>query len=95
MPLVELPGFAEKVRRQTWRGNVLPTPYLGRVLCSRCQSAEMIPLAPVVSEALFFFGGYGEAVRTTAAVCPACHRVVEVRRESVAPLRRVRLDVAS
>lgn len=92
MPLVELPGFDEKVRRQTWTGNVLPMVFLGRVSCSRCQSAEMIPLSPVVSEALFFFGGYGEAVRTTAAVCPACHRVVEVHRESIAPLRRVRLE---
>lgn len=92
MPLVELPGFDEKVRRHTWAGNVLPMVFRGRVLCSRCQSSEMIPLAPFVSEALFFFGGYGEAVRTTAAVCPACHRVVEVRRELIAPVRRVRLE---
>ena len=92
MPLVELPGFDEKVRRQAWTGNVLPVPYAGRVLCSRCRSGELVTLNPFVSEALFFFGGYGEALKITAAVCSSCHGVIEVRRESVAPWRRVRLE---
>lgn len=91
MPLVELPGFAEKARRAAWTGEVLPDVYRGPRLCPRCHSADVVVLAPFTAEALFFFGGYGEAQRLTAAVCPACHRTFEVSRESVAPIHRVRL----
>lgn len=91
MPLVELPGFDEKVRQATWIGNVLPTIYLGDRHCPRCTFGHIVTLEPFVEEPLFFHGGYGEAQRRTVDVCLACGKTSVRVLESLAPIRRIRL----
>jgi hypothetical protein len=91
MPLIELPGFEEAVRRETWTGNVLPMIYEGVQHCPRCTFGEVITLEPFIEEPLFFFGGYGEAQRRTIDVCLACGKASVRVLESIAPIRRIRL----
>lgn len=91
MPLVELPGFDEKVRGQSWEGSVLPMVYEGIRHCPRCTFGEVVTLEPFIEESLFFHGGYGEAQRRTVDVCLACGKASVRVLESIPPIRRVRL----
>lgn len=87
MPLIELPGFEGKVSRHLWEGETLPVLYDGERICAYCNAGRVIVLDPVIQDALFFHGGYGESIRETVDVCLACHRVNVRRRESVSPRR--------
>lgn len=89
MPLVELPGFEEAVRRHAWKGERLPMLYDGDRVCSRCSSGIVVELSPYTADALFYGGGYGESQRVTAVVCLACGKSAVIRKESVRPQRRM------
>ncbi len=85
MPLVELPGFDERVRRHCWAGSRAVAVYKGRRPCVRCSHGEVVRLTPYTQAALFYHGGYGATERVTADLCLSCGRVTVAYVESVAP----------
>ena len=87
MPLVELPGFSEAVRRHTWTGSRMLVLYQGRRSCTRCTVGEVIRLGPFTQPALFIHGGYGAAERRSVDVCFACGRVAVAQVDSINPRR--------
>lgn len=87
MRLTTLLGFDEATRRKLWTGETLPVLYDGERVCPRCDAGRVIVLDPVIQDALFFHGGYGESIKETVDVCLACHRVTVRQRESVSPRR--------
>lgn len=87
MPLVELPGFEEAVRRHTYRGSRALVPYNGARGCSHCNAGYVVRLDPFAQPALFYHGGYGAVEQTTVDVCLACGRVSIARIETLNPRR--------
>ncbi len=87
MPLVELPGFVEKVRRHSWKGSLALACYDGRRACTRCSVGHVVRLGPVVQPALFVHGGYGAAVSLVVSVCLACGGTSVLTSETVNPRR--------
>lgn len=87
MPLVELPGFEERVRRNTWSGSTAVEVYAGRRSCSRCSVGDIVELDAGIQPALFYDAGYGAAERRTVAVCLACGRTSVVRLDTLNPRR--------
>ena len=71
--------------RPRWTGGTLPVLYDGARQCGRCSGGLLVELDPWVVAPLFYHGGYGEATRLSAAVCLACGRTSELRRESLNP----------
>jgi len=84
-PLVELPGFAEAVRRHTWAGSRAVVPYDGTRYCPRCSHGLLLRLDPHIQPALFYHGGYGASERLTYDLCLACGRVSVVQVETLNP----------
>jgi hypothetical protein len=84
-PLVQLPGFDEAVRRNTWTGSLAVVPYEGTRNCPRCSHGLLMRLAPHVQPALFYHGGYGAAERLTYDLCLACGHVSVVQTETLNP----------
>jgi hypothetical protein len=89
-PLVELPGFDERVRRHTYTGNRLPVLYAGRRHCRRCTHGELLAIEPIIEDALFAHGGYGASTRKTVEVCLACGAVNVTSTETLRPPRNLR-----
>lgn len=87
MPLVELPGFEEHVRRHTWQGSRALVRRNGPRPCPRCNAGLVVRINPVIQPALFHHGGYGAAERRTVDVCLACAGVSVARLETLNPRR--------
>ena len=87
MPLVELPGFDEAVRRHAWSGSRALVPYAGVRSCVRCAVGQVVRMTAGVQGALFYHGGYGAAERRTVDVCVACGRVSVAGVETLNPRR--------
>jgi len=87
MPLVELPGFDEAVRRHTWTGTKTLAVYQGHRTCTRCTIGETLRLGPYTQPALFIHGGYGAAEAQTIDVCFACGRATVAQIDTINPRR--------
>jgi hypothetical protein len=85
VPLVELPGFDEAVRRHRWEGSRCLVRHAGKRSCSRCSVGEIVRMTTGVQGALFYHGGYGASERKTVDVCLACGRVSVAGFETLNP----------
>jgi hypothetical protein len=87
MPLVELPGFEQEVRRHAWKGSLAIAVYEGKRTCGRCSVGEVVRMTAGVQGALFYHGGYGASEEKTVDVCLACGRVSIVGFRTLNPRR--------